>query len=99
MFHYGAKSPEVSLMSRCIPNIERIAAGKAEEAMTDLLREMANDPSYKGGLYVLSLAYKALGYDLLAVATSKLYLEMDPEGYWAGNAHAKLVEWGADALR
>jgi hypothetical protein len=71
MFHCGVKSPVVSPMSRCKPNLERIAAGKLEEAAASLLREMLLDPGYRGGLYVLSLAYKAMGHGLLAVDANK----------------------------
>jgi hypothetical protein len=97
MFHCGVKSPVVSPMSRCNSSLDKIAAGKPEEAAASLLREMSLDPGYRGGLYVLSLAYKAMGHGQLAAETARLYLELEPEGYWASNARAKLVEWNADA--
>jgi hypothetical protein len=84
-------------MGRCRHYLEIIAAGKAEEAVTGLLREMSTDPGYKGGIFILSLAFDAMGHRELAQEIARLYLELEPSGYWASNACAKLLEWDADA--
>ncbi len=81
-------------MSRCIPFQEMIAQGRPEEAVIGLLKEFAKDPDYLGAIYNLGLAFDAMDRGNLAQRTYRLYLELDPQGYWASQAKAKLVESG-----
>jgi len=81
-------------MSRCIPFQKMIAGGHPEKAVVELLREFARDPEYLGAVYNLGLAFDAMGREELARETYRLYLELAPDGYWAFQARAKLVESG-----
>jgi len=71
-----------------------IAQGRPEEAVIGLLKEFAKDPDYLGAIYNLGLAFDAMDRGNLAQRTYRLYLELDPQGYWASQAKAKLVESG-----
>lgn len=86
-----------SYMSRCTKYLDMIASGNPEDAITAVLREMMGDAAYRGGVFILGLAYDRMGRRHLATATLNLYLEVDPEGYWASHAKSKLVEWGLNA--
>lgn len=79
-------------MSRCIRFQQLIDAGKPDEAVAAVLRELAQDPGYTGAYYNLALAFEAMGHSRLAVDVHRLYLELAPEGYWASNARVKLLE-------
>lgn len=79
-------------MSRCIRFQQMIDAGRPEEAVAALLRELSQDPGYIGAYYNLALAFEAMGHSRLAADVHRLYLELAPEGYWASNARAKLLE-------
>ena len=81
-------------MSRCIPFQNMIAEGHPEKAVAGLLQEFARDPEYLGAVYNLGLAFDAMGHGELARETYRLYLELAPDGYWASQAEAKLVESG-----
>ncbi len=81
-------------MSRCIPFQKMITQGRPEAAVVELLREFARDPEYLGAVYNLGLAFDAMGRGELAQETYRLYLELAPDGYWASQARAKLVESG-----
>ena len=85
-------------MSRCKQFLGLIDAGKPDEAAVGVLKEMALDPSYRGGLFVLGLAYKDMGLNRLAQGALALYLELEPTGHWASHARSKLVEWGLNAI-
>ena len=85
-------------MSRCKQFLGLIEAGKPDEAAQGVLKEMADDPSYGGGIFILGLAYEGMGLHKLAVGTVKLYLELEPSGYWASHARSKLVEWNLNAI-
>jgi len=69
-----------------------IEAGRPEEAIAGLLGELAQDPGYSGAYFNLALAFEALGHPRLAAEVHRIYLELSPEGYWASNARAKLLE-------
>ncbi len=84
-------------MSRCKRFLELIACGKPEEAAEGILKEMLADPGYRGGIFMLGLAYDGMGLRKLAAGTVKLYVELEPAGYWASHARAKLVEWDLNA--
>lgn len=79
-------------MSRCIPFQQLIDGGKPDVAVAGLLRELTHDPAYTGAYYNLALAFAAMGHLRLAADVHRLYLELAPEGYWASNARAKLLE-------
>jgi tetratricopeptide (TPR) repeat protein len=79
-------------MSRCIRFQQLIDAGKPDEAVAALLRELEQDPDYTGAYYNLGLAFAAMGQANLAAELQRFYLELAPDGYWASNARAKLLE-------
>jgi hypothetical protein len=85
-------------MSRCKQFLGLIEAGKPGEAAQGVLKEMMLDPGYRGGLYVLGLAYRQMGLVDLAQGALGLYLELEPTGYWASHARSKLVEWNLNAV-
>lgn len=85
-------------MSRCTQFLGLIETGKPGEAAVGVLKEMMMDPGYRGGLFVLGLAYREMGLCELAQGALALYLELEPVGYWASHARSKLVEWDLNAV-
>lgn len=70
----------------------------AEQAMDCYLRAVAINPEYADAHYNIALLYQGMGDIMKALKHWRLYLKLDPTGYWAGIARREVQKLRREAL-